>query len=410
MKRLILLFTCVVLSIVKLNAQGISKDQYNDVIDYFNNKITFYYLQSYTTHTNEKKKEFDKIKEVLANVRLGNSLNRKELGDLISNDFKNTNELIVDRIDELKNKFEDSINISRLKEILDYELQNIKKIKNINYISAAIEDNYDNLWKETKNFLTEQEDTDSAESSVAAFNTTAIDTPRKKNEFSSIKKMNLPNNSFAPNYLSIILIIMGLVVIYIIISRAIRALKEKVNTLERRLVKVENQGMLVAPPSKNIKAPEIKDFQDNLEIMNERILSMELTLNYIRDNTANTEPAQEGPDPSLAPDTLLYAPIPNSQGQFDATKVNNQFNTMGSFYKFTITDHRGSEASFEFIGNKENQVREATNAPDMILRPVCNIKNSLNQNARSIKTIEPGIVRKNNGKWELYKKAEIEYE
>ena len=70
----------------------------------------------------------------------------------------------------------------------------------------------------------------------------------------------------------------------------------------------------------------------------------------------------------------------------------------------------GQKAKFEFLGNDERAVKDATNAPERILRPACKINNALNQNAKIIKTISQGTVIKQNGKWIIDTLAEIQYE
>ena len=106
---------------------------------------------------------------------------------------------------------------------------------------------------------------------------------------------------------------------------------------------------------------------------------------------------------------ILYAPIPNRDGSFSAANVTSIENQSSSFYKFTIVDNLSQRASFEFL-NVERAIKDATSRPEMILNPVCKVRNALNQNSRRIKTIEPGIVIKQNDKWILDKSAVVEYE
>jgi hypothetical protein len=106
---------------------------------------------------------------------------------------------------------------------------------------------------------------------------------------------------------------------------------------------------------------------------------------------------------------ILFAPIPNKDGSFTATNVTNTENLSSSFYKFTITNNLNQNATFEFL-NVERAVKQATSSPELILNPVCKIKNALNQNATKIKTVKLGLVVKENDKWRVVTPAEIEYE
>jgi hypothetical protein len=106
---------------------------------------------------------------------------------------------------------------------------------------------------------------------------------------------------------------------------------------------------------------------------------------------------------------ILYAPIPNRDGSFNSSNVTNTEDESSSFYKFTITDNLSQKATFEFL-NVERAIKDATSSPELILNPVCRIKNALNQNAKRIKTVKHGTVTKQNEKWIVDKPAEIEYE
>jgi predicted DNA-binding protein YlxM (UPF0122 family) len=111
---------------------------------------------------------------------------------------------------------------------------------------------------------------------------------------------------------------------------------------------------------------------------------------------------------SIAPLWVLFNK-PNNDGSFNTSKVTTTEDPSASFYKFTITDNLSQKATFEFL-NVERAVRDATSSPELILNPVCRIKNALNQNARRIKTVKPGKVIKQNDKWIIDQQAEIEYE
>jgi hypothetical protein len=106
---------------------------------------------------------------------------------------------------------------------------------------------------------------------------------------------------------------------------------------------------------------------------------------------------------------ILFAPIPNRDGSFNASKVTSTEDQIASFYKFTITDSLSQKATFEFL-NVERAIKDATSSPELILNPVCKIKNALNQNAKRIKTVKPGTVSRRDDKWVVDQPAEIEYE
>lgn len=106
---------------------------------------------------------------------------------------------------------------------------------------------------------------------------------------------------------------------------------------------------------------------------------------------------------------VFYAAIPNTDGSFNVNDVTSEKNNSESLYKFTVSTDDPGRASFEFL-NESRAIKEAINSPQLILYPVCNINNTLNPEAISIRTTNPGVVVKHNDRWERDKSAEIVYE
>ncbi len=104
------------------------------------------------------------------------------------------------------------------------------------------------------------------------------------------------------------------------------------------------------------------------------------------------------------PQTILqkvikYAQVPNSEGIFELE--NNKNDDM--LYQVEINENEGT---FEFIGN---QIDIILSSYDKYL-DVCCTYDSMNQNAKSIKTLKKGKVVKIDGnKWKTVEKALIEF-
>ena len=94
---------------------------------------------------------------------------------------------------------------------------------------------------------------------------------------------------------------------------------------------------------------------------------------------------------------------------FDLSSLSNTFKPTQSLYKFTVDNQDKSKASFVFHSD-EIGIKDAVNYPHRYLEPVCEPQNALNQNARNINTIKPGIAEKRNDKWVVTTKAKIKYE
>ncbi|RTY67064.1 hypothetical protein [Flavobacterium sp. LB2P53] len=104
----------------------------------------------------------------------------------------------------------------------------------------------------------------------------------------------------------------------------------------------------------------------------------------------------------------FYMATPD-QNNFDLSSLSNTFKPTQSLYKFTVDNQDKSKASFIFHSD-EIGIKDAVNYPHTYLDPVCESQNALNQNAKSINTIKPGIAEKRSDKWVVTTKAKIKYE
>lgn len=222
-------------------------------------------------------------------------------------------------------------------------------------------------------------------------------------------------SSFSPNWLSIILIVVFSGLVFIILKMKLDDLKERTDRHRNELNSIDTSKSGNNFPQPTFSNSNFNDFKKsaerNISDLNSAItslqsdvarLNMKLPPNF---ETPQSTPQVEKPQRI----ETLYAPIPNKDGSFTATNVTSVENQSSSFYKFTITDNLSQKATFEFL-NVERAIKDATSSPELILNPVCRIKNALNQNAKRIRTITPGVVVKHNDKWIVEKPAEIEYE
>jgi len=153
----------------------------------------------------------------------------------------------------------------------------------------------------------------------------------------------------------------------------------------------------------------IQNLQADVTSANDKIKSLTQRLDDDTQEQRNKYDQQQQNRNKIQYAEILYAPIPNSDESFSAAAVTNVENSSSTFYKFTLTAPNSQTASFEFL-NVVRAVNEATSSPEMILKPACKALNPLNQNAKEIRTVKPGVVTRNNDKWIIGPKAEIRYE
>ena len=226
------------------------------------------------------------------------------------------------------------------------------------------------------------------------------------------------SGSFSINWPSLILIIIIVGLVYVLLKSKINDIEERTDRHRKELSEladIRDSGFFKNPNNQNESFGDFKrSVEDNITGINSAVRSLQNDINGLLlksgQQAGQDHHSKSAPPAEIQPKfEILYAPIPNRDGSFTAAKVTNIEDQSSSFYKFTIKDTLSQRASFEFL-NVERAIKDATSSPELILNPVCKIKNALNQNARKIKTIVPGIVVKQNDKWVVDKPAEIEYE
>ena len=172
-------------------------------------------------------------------------------------------------------------------------------------------------------------------------------------------------------------------------SNKLTMLSDKYNNLERTNKDLENK---------------IKDLNAELQNLKQRNLQENTTTDTVPET--NTEIVLEVP-PKPARE-IFYMATPD-QNNFDLSSLSNVFKPTQSLYEFTVDNQDKSKASFIFYSD-EIGIKDAVNYPHRYVESVCEPQNALNQNAKKINTIKPGIAVKRNDKWVVTTKAKIKYE
>lgn len=404
------------------------KDAFYKAIDYCNCKVTYAYLNQFTSQMPSdklEKKSFEKIKSNFGNCEIGKAIEYTKLSKLLNNNyFEYSNQKVSSLIDAIKSNYNENLTKDDA----------INKIIGSIFSSAALESTIakysdigklkDKLFNDLNSYFDKSFASSGKVSSQVGQQIAKVDsTPKTTIDLQSAvselqrKVDNDMPGPFSPNWLSIIITVVLVAVVFFILGGRYAELKDRVKLSESNansnlLNKTWNQNQ----PSNN-NARELAVYKNSIEQqiwgVRKAVEDLQIEVTYLNrksqgQGTISYNPKEQQIDKEQKSE-IFFASIPNKDGSFNINAVTNSINPTASFYKFTITDSHSQKASFEFL-NEERAIKDATNAPERILRPVCKINNALNQNAKRIRTVTPGIVIKQNDRWILDFPAEIEYE
>lgn len=256
---------------------------------------------------------------------------------------------------------------------------------------------------------------DQLNSSLGNSENAGIDNPEHEVAVADIVKNNTtpPQSSafFSFNFWTLFLTFLFLIVIalHIILSRKISAVEKN---LENKFGKIKNDNsrpLSSLPIDYSSKIKNLENQIRDVEYQLKNSIQKNLSNNIVTDSTIpkiNNEVKLEVPPKPIQ--EVFYMATPD-QNNFDISSLSNTFKPTQSLYEFKVDNYDKSKASFTFYSD-EIGIRDAVNYPHTYLDPVCESQNALNQNAKSINTIKPGIAVKRNDKWVVTTKAKIKYE
>jgi hypothetical protein len=412
------------------------QNEFDKAIDYCNCKLTSAYLTRYTSAMpadKTEKKSFEEIKDKFGKCEVGSSIEYSALSDLLdNNNFKYSNTNFSKIIDGVKSSYSDNLDKdAAVNKIISGIFENktidgaIKKYINADEIKPQLSKDIAAYFE--GKFKSKEEVTN-PKTDEGGKNTKNEELSNQIRDEVNSRMEELKPNPWSINYLSLILLIVGLVITLIIFMVKSSRLEDKldalqqsregqrkeINDMKRTVDNIGNSGG--GKTVSNLKNNWQSEIEDKISETNKAVSRLDVSLSMLRGdiekggNSGNNFSNQTRVVEQQPKTEILYASIPSRDGFFNENAVSNAINPTASFYKLTITDTLGQKAKFEFLGNDERAVKDATNAPERILRPACKINNALNQNAKRIKTISQGTVIKQNGKWIIDTLAEIEYE
>lgn len=423
MYKLFTLLLVILFTSLTLNAQN-SKEEYDKAVDYCACKIAYAYTNQYISNGkaesynqnefNREKKSFESvIKQKLENCTIEEQIAFGNLKTLLSNNnfngFVTKLELAVE---ESKKVNLDSIDKPQAtNNILDGFYSNddfnkiVSKYSAVKELRSSLETDLNDMlrsFKEQSYSIEENEPITTTESN----STNEIN---HSNSIINREGTGQTENSFFPNWLIYVLILLVFIVLFIYNYLNNKKLNERI---DRRLSKSEYEQNKVSPNQFNNQSKNNSRFERDI---NQRVIDLEESIRNIQKDNHLYQTTQQPKQtvqikniPKLIQKEIqkfVYAKTPISDKIFNASDVTE--NKDGKFYKFLIKDNNLAE--FEFF-NTENSAKRAVNAPDSFLYPACEETEPLNQNAKRIITNKPGIVIKQDDKWIVKEKAQITYE
>jgi len=153
---------------------------------------------------------------------------------------------------------------------------------------------------------------------------------------------------------------------------------------------------------------EIYKLTKEIESINEKIYAEKIPFEVI-------QPKYEDPNPETRKPTLenktsneaIYLSTPNNEGSFNDSSSSTSYREGASIYKFIKSST--NEASFQ-IDDRELSIKMAMQFPEKNILPVCDSENEYESKYSKVRTIEPGKVSLEGGKWNVKRKAKIRYE
>jgi len=153
---------------------------------------------------------------------------------------------------------------------------------------------------------------------------------------------------------------------------------------------------------------EIFQLRKEIESLNQRVYAEKIPFEVIQPkyedpNSETKRPTNE----TKTSNEAIYLSTPNNEGSFNDSSSSTSYREGASIYKFVKSS--SNEASFQ-IDDRESSIKMAMQFPEKNILPVCDSENEYEPKYSKVKTIEPGKVSLEGGKWNVKRKAKIRYE
>lgn len=396
--------------------QEINKESFNQMVDYCACKISHSYTKSYSESNKpdsvdeiifkEEQEAFkNHISPKISTCTIEEGISQVQLIELLGrNKYRTFAEKINTAIDSVKSLYDINKKENLTQVILEgfYQHSNLTSIAD-KYSAVA---NYKNILKIELNSYLDK----------TLVRTDYVDTKPKKERTTTAKPSDKKEETaFSLIWLvAILLPIICSVILYYHLNQKIKELQKilnsnkvnskqsrddisfKVDEFEGKLNTKTKELELKINTTISTKLEEFKQSQES-KITSPIIPQVEKSLTYKK---------PELPVIPIAEEKIMYVSKPNKEGVFEESSFSNSEKT-GKYYKFTLQNN--SKANFEFLNTMES-VSMALDSPEKFIELACDSKEALNQYAKKIITLKPGLAIKQGDGWIIKEKAEIRYE
>jgi hypothetical protein len=142
----------------------------------------------------------------------------------------------------------------------------------------------------------------------------------------------------------------------------------------------------------------------NSENLDKKNKKEDISKSFDRKNRANNYDLDNSNRVDSKPNKTLFFSVPSQDGEFEHRKGQEEYEDR-KLYKIIYQEGK-SDGKIEYISGELDG--HAINHKDSMLKPVCNIKETVEQNPTRIKMLKPGKVRLNGNEWVIQDKLKIE--
>ncbi len=388
------LFSLLVLLGGFANAQE-RKEAFKKAVDYCNCRIASAYCKQYSEMKpeSEEKKSYYKINNVF-NCSIAKSLSFDSINNILKrnhfSEFSNKSSAVMGRI--IKQDVESITTQEAVSKIIS-GIYESAEFKNFFFQYSEVSSLKEQLTKDLTIYLSQSFTGDDKLTSTNSNTEATKPETELQKKVSRLENLIEENKTgpFAINWLSIILMVILSGAVYVMLKLKLTDLEERTDRHRKDIDSIEtkNSGISNHPVNQNSNINDLKKSVENLKSDIKSLQNDVGRLSMKSQNPSDFSQSFSNPIPQVEKQQkveILFAPIPNKDGSFTATNVTGTENPSSSFYKFTITDSLSQKANFEFL-NVERAIKDATSSPELILNPVCKIKNALNQNLGFLKEL-----------------------
>lgn len=423
------------LIIISLLSYGQSNDDnrtpFDKAVDYCNCKVVIAYTKSFVEKNPDKPKENEGYNVLIKNTNgcdKDNPIKFLKLSELLNkNSFENCNQNISNKmfklLTEKKNILKDSSSQHIIEQIMGcvYLKTQYSIFDNYKDYPTEINNIRNDLQKDLKYILESNKQIEkiSAQNENTQLTNLKQQAEEQKNN-QQIKSDTIEEKlvfSSVQMTFAFIIVLLLIIAIYILnkseISSNFDSIRRHRDEIEN--LKNQNNNFSPKPTFDNQLDKKVRELENTITQLTFKLSSLEekmtksFTENISLNNNVKNNSIVEEYDvkkQSEITETVFYLSAPSNEGIFS-----NPLNKPNSdiFYKLIISSSNSSTATFEFF-NSESAIREAVSFPEIVLNIACESLNSVNRKSKSIKTVDRGMLVKQNDKWVIKDKAKIRYE